>query len=75
MHSAEELYQMDRPPASMDVLRSLFKKRKIVTLDELKQAMGTSSTMTVFRKLKELGYRTSYSHRGKFYTPLVLWSH
>ncbi len=24
--------------------------------------------MTVFRKLKPLGYRTSYSHRGKYYT-------
>jgi hypothetical protein len=24
--------------------------------------------MTVFRRLKELGYQTSYSHRGKFYT-------
>jgi predicted transcriptional regulator len=24
--------------------------------------------MTVFRRLKELGYRTSYSHRGRFYT-------
>jgi hypothetical protein len=49
-------------------LRSLFKKQKIATLDELKQAIGTASTMTVFRRLRELGYRTSYSHRGKFYT-------
>ena len=40
----------------------------IATLDELKQVLGTSSTMTVFRKLKKLGYRTSYSHRGKYYT-------
>lgn len=24
--------------------------------------------MTVFRKLKKLNYRTSYSHRGKYYT-------
>ena len=23
--------------------------------------------MTVFRKLKEISYRTSYSHRGKYY--------
>jgi hypothetical protein len=41
--------------------------RKIATLEELKQAVGSSSTMTVFRKLKPLGYRTSYSHRGKYY--------
>jgi hypothetical protein len=50
-------------------LRSLFEKRKIATLDELKEALGTTSTMTVFRRLKELRYQTSYSHRGKFYTP------
>jgi hypothetical protein len=39
--------------------------------------------MTVFRKLKELGYRTSYSHGGSYYTldgipefdELGLWSH
>ena len=55
---------MDRP----DVLRALFRKQKIATLEELKQAVGTTSTMTVFRRLKELGYRTSYSHRGRFYT-------
>lgn len=51
----------------MDVLRSLLKKRRIATLDELKKAAGTSSTMTVFRNLKELGYRSSFSHRGSFY--------
>ena len=55
---------MDR----LTAVRTLFKKQKIATLDELKQAMGTTGTMTVFRRLKELGYRTSYSHRGKYYT-------
>jgi hypothetical protein len=51
-----------------DVLRSFLHRQQIATLDELKQALGTTSTMTVFRKLKALGYRTSYSHRGKYYT-------
>jgi hypothetical protein len=59
---------MDRPTANRNDLRSLFKKQKIATLAELKQAIDTTSTMTVFRRLKELGYRTSYSHRGRFYT-------
>ena len=49
-------------------LRSLLKGQKIVTLEELKGTIGTLSTMTVFRHLKDLGYRTSYSHRGKYYT-------
>jgi len=49
-------------------LASYLRKHRIATLPELKQALGTSVHMTVFRKLKELGYRTSYSHNGKFYT-------
>lgn len=59
---------MDRPTSNSDVLRAILKKQKIATLDKLKQAIGTTSTMSVFRRLKELGYRTSYSHRGRFYT-------
>jgi hypothetical protein len=51
-----------------DELRSLLMRTKIATLDELKQALGTSIDVTVFRKLKPLGYITSYSHRGRYYT-------
>jgi len=46
----------------------LFNLNKIATLDDLKDALYTSSTMSVFRKLKSLGYLSSYSHRGKYYT-------
>ena len=52
----------------LEAFQAFFQKRKIATLEELKDALGTASTMTVFRKLKNLGYRTSYSHRGKYYT-------
>ena len=66
-----------------DVLRTLLLRRKIATLDELKQALGTSVDVTVFRKLKPLGSLTSYSHRGRYYTlreiarfdDRGLWSH
>ena len=51
-----------------DALRSLLLHSKIATLDELKQAVGTSVDVTVFRKLKPLNYLTSYSHRGRYYT-------
>ena len=37
-------------------------------MPQLKQLLGTGADITVFRKLKELSYRTSYSHRGSFYT-------
>jgi hypothetical protein len=49
---------------------SYFDKEKITTIDQLKKTFMTSSTMTIFRRLKSLGYLTSYSHRGKYYTLL-----
>ena len=64
-------------------LRKLLKKRNIATMEELKDALQTTVDMTVFRKLKQLAYRTSYSHGRSFYTleeiaefdELGLWSH
>ena len=37
-------------------------------MEELKRALGTTVDMTVLRKLQPLGYVSSYSERGKFYT-------
>src|SRR6266851_9480 len=51
-----------------DELRSLLLRNQIVTLDEMKQALGTPVDVTIFRKLKPLDYLTSYSHRGRYYT-------
>ncbi len=56
----------ERFPAK--ALLSLFKRKKVSDLAEIKEALGTQSTMTAFRKLKQLCYFTSYSHRGKYYT-------
>ncbi|MCG8421856.1 MAG: hypothetical protein MJE77_28380 [Proteobacteria bacterium] len=39
---------------------------------ELKTVLGTNVDTTVFRKLRELDYVTSYSHRGRYYTLLEL---
>lgn len=49
-------------------LEKLLGKQKIATLAGLKAALGTDVAVTVFRKLRELSYRTSYSHRGSYYT-------
>jgi hypothetical protein len=49
-------------------LRQFLRRNRIATLPQLKQLLGTEADITVFRKLKELSYRTSYSHRGSFYT-------
>jgi hypothetical protein len=51
-----------------EAIRTLLQEKKIATMPELKAVLGTEVDMTVFRKLQPLGYRTSYSHRGKFYT-------
>jgi hypothetical protein len=49
-------------------LQKFFKDNKIATLNDLKRYLNSSSTMTVFRKLKSMGYLSSYSHRGRYYT-------
>lgn len=48
-------------------LVDLLQKLKIVTMAQMKGALGTGVDMTVFRKLREIEYCTSYSHRGKYY--------
>src|SRR5580693_8724387 len=53
---------------SANLLRRFLRRNRIATLPQLKQRLGTEADITVFRKLKELSYRTSYSHRGSFYT-------
>lgn len=63
-------------------ITALLRKQKIATMPELMTALGTGARRTVFRKLAELAYRTSYSHRGRYYTldevadfdDLGLWS-
>jgi hypothetical protein len=51
-----------------DAIVALLRERKIATLSDLMTALGTDAPRTAFRKLKEVGYRTSYSHRGAYYT-------
>lgn len=53
---------------STDLVRQFLRRNRIATLPQLKQMLGTEADITVFRKLKDLSYHTSYSHRGQFYT-------
>ena len=48
-------------------LRVFLARKKVATMPELKRALGTTVDMTVYRALKRLGYRTSYSHSGRYY--------
>jgi DNA-binding transcriptional regulator YdaS (Cro superfamily) len=53
---------------SSEIIKHLLSKQKIATLEELKAALQTEVSMTVYRKLQELAYMKSYSDRGKYYT-------
>ncbi len=49
-------------------LKRLILNNKISTMVDMKAVMGTKVDATIFRKLRELHYLRSYSHRGKYYT-------
>lgn len=51
-----------------EAITTLLRRQKIATLPELMAALGTHAERTAFRKLKQLAYRSSYSHRGGYYT-------
>ena len=50
------------------VLNRLFRRTPVALLDQLRRALKTTSRTTVFRALTAVGYRTSYSHAGRYYT-------
>jgi len=49
-------------------IEKLFNRRKVVTIDDLKNTLDTSFSKTVFRYLQGIGYLSSYNYAGKFYT-------
>ncbi len=59
---------MRTPQFDADALLPLFRRSRIVMMEQMKAALGTAVERTVFRKLQEFAYHSSYSHRGKFYT-------
>jgi len=49
-------------------LTTLFRRKPVVVLDDLRRALDTASRTTVFRALTSVGYHSSHSHAGKYYT-------
>lgn len=49
-------------------LRKYFKKKMVVDINELFHFLETTSRMTAFRHLRKIGYLSSYSHAGRYYT-------
>ncbi|KKL91177.1 hypothetical protein LCGC14_1897280, partial [marine sediment metagenome] len=46
--------------SDIDRIRNLFQEHKILTLVRIKEFLKTTSTMTVYRRLKSLSYLASY---------------
>ena len=59
---------MNTTKYQLQALKQFFDKHKIATLDQLREALGNPARCTVFRKMGDLHYLSSYSHRGKYYT-------
>jgi hypothetical protein len=53
---------------AVHALRSLLGRRPVVRIHELAKVLKTRSRMSVFRRLKEVGYRSSFTHAGRYYT-------
>jgi hypothetical protein len=51
-----------------ELLLTCLNDKIIMTIEELKTTLRTQNRMTVFRKLSTLGYISSYSHSGKYYS-------
>ncbi len=53
---------------SKKAIIKLFRRKYIADLDTLFNVLETNSRMSVFRRLKLLGYLTSYTDAGRYYT-------
>jgi len=49
-------------------VETLLRKCRVVTMSDLCEVIGSSSRMTVFRRLRQIEYVTSYTHAGRYYT-------
>lgn len=56
------------PEESKKALYKLFRKRYVSDLDQLFHVLETNSRMSVFRRLKLIGYLTSFTDAGRYYT-------
>jgi hypothetical protein len=49
-------------------VENFLRKRRVVMMSDLCEVIGSSSRMTVFRRLRQIEYVTSYTHAGRYYT-------
>ena len=49
-------------------VENLLRKRRVATMSDLCEVIGSFSRMTVFRRLRKIEYVSSYTHAGRYYT-------
>jgi hypothetical protein len=49
-------------------IAALFRKTPVLQMPDLARSIGSRSQRSLFRDLATLGYRSSYTHTGRFYT-------
>lgn len=59
---------MTTPRIALQDIGRFIETHKIVTMEDLKKELGTIAERTLYRKLKLLSYRTSYTHGGSYFT-------
>jgi hypothetical protein len=56
------------PDDDAQQLRSLFRKTPVMPMPDLERAVAPRSRRSLFRDLSALGYLSSYTHTGRYYT-------
>jgi hypothetical protein len=59
---------MTASPVATEPVQQLLRRRSVVDLEQLSEVLGTCSRMTVFRRLRQVGYLSSFTHGGRYYT-------
>ncbi|MFH1466154.1 MAG: hypothetical protein ABIO70_17345 [Pseudomonadota bacterium] len=52
----------------VEQITSWLQRKNVADMKELREVLGGRSRRSVFRDLSEAGYRTSYTHVGRYYT-------
>ena len=50
------------------VIERLFRHKAVATVDDIRRALDVTSRTTVLKALRAVGYFSSYSHAGRYYT-------
>ena len=54
--------------ASTEQVIRLLKRKKTANMEALRDALGGCSRRSVFRYLERVGYLSSFTHAGRYYT-------